>query len=646
MPLMGRTHALLLASTLLMTLSGCDNMNGPDGGGVDAATADGGDGGVTVCASHGDCDDGQYCNGEETCAPGDPGAGADGCLSGMAPCASESCNDLTDSCECDTNADVDEDGHDSMACGGDDCDDDDPNRYPGNEEVCDDAGHDEDCDMSTVGDRDEDTDGFIDVACCNGDMCGDDCDDDDINVNPGAVESCNGVDDSCSGEIDDGGGLCPGGLCVAGGCQFDAWDRAYGGPTWDSALGVAMDSGGNVYVAGYLREEADFGGGLETTDNEAAYVASYRPDGAFRWVWVGPDASPFQSGARDVAVTPDGSRAFVVGGTAGTDFGSGESDGAFIVVLDGSDGSYIDDARFGDADADLYGADADDSGLVVTGDFAGSVSWGGPSRTADGTAAIVVARYDHDLEYDWDAHFSASGSSSGREATARSIDLRPDGSVVFGGSYIDGGLTIGDALPMAGSTNDVGFIAELDSSGGAEWSHAIPARFGDARVAGVAALDSGGAILVGDAVGTIDPMTGDPSYSADDFNGIMLAVDASGEPDWFRGFGDVGGFDRATAVAEDGMGPVVVGSFSTDTSFGGSTRRPMGTNGFVARYGPTGSHRNDARYGSGGSLFVRDVATGPGGSTVIIGTFDGVADFGGGDTVSDSIDAFVLRLGS
>ena len=60
--------------------------------------------------------------------------------------------------------DADGDGVDSVACGGDDCDDNDPNRYPGNIEVCN-EGRDEDCDMTTGGNSDSDGDGFADWTC-------------------------------------------------------------------------------------------------------------------------------------------------------------------------------------------------------------------------------------------------------------------------------------------------------------------------------------------------------------------------------------------------------------------------------------------------------------------------------------------------
>ena len=60
------------------------------------------------------------------------------------------------------NPDCDGDGFQSEQFGGFDCDDADGNRFPGNSEVADDTGHDEDCDYTTYGFRDVDGDGFGD----------------------------------------------------------------------------------------------------------------------------------------------------------------------------------------------------------------------------------------------------------------------------------------------------------------------------------------------------------------------------------------------------------------------------------------------------------------------------------------------------
>jgi len=105
--------------------------------------------------------------------------------------------------------DEDGDGFASYADGGDDCDDTDPDRYPGNAEVCDALGHDEDCDYTTGGFVDADGDGFSADRCYNvspsGEIFGQgrDCDDAHTSVNPITTDACNGIDDNCDGAIDE-----------------------------------------------------------------------------------------------------------------------------------------------------------------------------------------------------------------------------------------------------------------------------------------------------------------------------------------------------------------------------------------------------------------------------------------------------------
>src|SRR5690349_19819559 len=110
---------------------------------------------------------------------------------------------------CDVNPDADADGHDAAACGGDDCDDTDNMRFPGNTEVCDTGSHDEDCDEVSFGTLDADGDEAIDARCCNitaeGELdCGTDCDDGRTGVHPGASEVCDLFDDDCDGGVDEG----------------------------------------------------------------------------------------------------------------------------------------------------------------------------------------------------------------------------------------------------------------------------------------------------------------------------------------------------------------------------------------------------------------------------------------------------------
>ncbi len=96
-----------------------------------------------------------------------------------------------------------------------DCDDSDPDVYPGAEEIC--NALDDDCDGEIdegAGDvvyADADGDGWgndevTTNACSTGDGWVDttgDCDDEDPDVHPEADETCNGVDDDCDDDIDE-----------------------------------------------------------------------------------------------------------------------------------------------------------------------------------------------------------------------------------------------------------------------------------------------------------------------------------------------------------------------------------------------------------------------------------------------------------
>lgn len=147
-----------------------------------------------ICNSDFQCNDGKYCTGQEVCRPGLYSNSLNfnktrwGCSPAKSPCpdSSYTCDERADKCihpDCTGGEDdKDGDGAISMRCGGSDCDDNDPNRYPGNPETCDARGYDEDCDPSTYGDTDFDKDGLVSNQCCNRDErgnlnCGPDCDD-------------------------------------------------------------------------------------------------------------------------------------------------------------------------------------------------------------------------------------------------------------------------------------------------------------------------------------------------------------------------------------------------------------------------------------------------------------------------------------
>ncbi|MFK7985833.1 MAG: MopE-related protein [Sandaracinaceae bacterium] len=526
----GSKRVATLHTVLILGLVfGCDGESTLDAGldsGPDAsASLDA----AATCARPSDCEDGVFCT-EHVCMPGTASADARGCVPVDGPClAGEACDEDAEMCvanDCSV-PDADGDGDPSIACGGGDCDDNDDTRYPGNGEVCDADGHDEDCVPASLAgdDGDEDGDGFTSALCCNGPSCGEDCDDDDPAIRPGARETCDGRDDDCDGAVDEetDGPICPGGVCRAGRCDLDTWARTFAAEVAD----VAMDGDGNVYAVGSFFEASDFGAGVVAADR-GLYVVSYAPDGRYRWDRTYPAERDirvprvvFDESADRIYVS-----AFVLDGT--TPGGTTPFSGALLFALDRT-GALL--WHQGYSAGVTFTQLAADNGPIAAGSFAGPINLGGSDRSSSASLDAFVVRFGAAGAHQWDY---VSDNELGSEIRLRGLAVLGDGSVAAAGGFTHTFFGETD-FGGGGRTSDASdsFVLLLDSAGSYRWDFESGGTGPDSALDVTASV--GQLYMTGSYSGEVT--FGAESVSSTDERSYLLQLNATGVPSRVASFG-------------------------------------------------------------------------------------------------------------
>jgi hypothetical protein len=147
------------------------------------------------------------------------------------------------------------------------------------------------------------------------------------------------------------------------------WTRQFGSSSFDDAFGVAVDTGGNVLVAGYTN------GALPVQTSAGGFDAFVRKyDSAGTLLWTRQFGSSMYDAATGVAVDPGGNVlvAGYIGGVLPGQTSAGSRD-AFVRKYD-SAGTLLWTRQFGSS--------ADDSGSGVAVDIGGNVLVAGSTKGA------------------------------------------------------------------------------------------------------------------------------------------------------------------------------------------------------------------------------------------------------------------------
>ena len=349
------------------------------------------------------------------------------------------------------------------------------------------------------------------------------------------------------------------------------WDRRYplvidptltfstflGGSGLDFLKGVAADSSGNVYVAGFTASgdlpvtassyQSAYKGGGYPGNPADCFIAKLNAAGT-ALTYVTYLGGTSLDGATAIAADSSGN-AYVTGYTDSTDFPI--TAGAYQTRFGGDTGVFNDET------GDAFAAKFDPTGKLVW-----STYLGGP----DNDLAMAIA-----LDSSGNIIIAGATESSGFPATAGAFQT------AFGGG--DQGQTLSDQGYVEVNLGD-GFVSKLDPTGSKLLASTFLGGKGD-DVVGAVTLDSQGNIWVGGATASNNfPTAGGPlqnnygGASSDEVQGVIQFGDGfisefSSDLTKLTYSTYLGGSndDAVTGIAVDGSGNVFVTGFTQSTNF-------------------------------------------------------------------------------
>lgn len=510
--------------------------------------------------------------------------------------------------------------------------------------VCDGEGRCVKTDGQTCAEHDSCLSGFcIDGVCCDA-RCDGECESCDLAATIGRCvphQARTDPGNECTGL-----GVCDGSSGCAYGDHL--WSHGYGDTDDDRAHDVAVDTDGSVVVVGQFEAGIDFGGAPLTSRGATdVFVVKLSAAGVRQWARTfGALGGSDDDAAYGVALDSQGN-VVVAGSFEGSiDFSSptptteqltsaGTSD-AFVVKLT-SGGDYIWSKRFGGNQVEVVHAvrvDSNDA-IVIAGEFESStLDVGGVLLTNAHTGStndLFVAKLDSLGTTSWAAAYGDMADQCILSTPCANLAIDSSDSVVFAGGVF-GTVDFGGGLLVDAGGSDA-VVVKLSPTGG----HLFSQRFGDAtdqHVSDVAIGPSGGVVITGAYEGTVNFGTGSLPFGTES-SAYLAQFDNQGTALSSRSFDGLRERVGSALGVDDRGNVVLIGSFggamggTIDVDAGSMWSTSDGSDLFVVKYAAQGAHLWSHQFGDSYDERGSALALDSSGNVVIVGYYQGNLSFGG-----------------
>jgi len=288
-------------------------------------------------------------------------------------------------------------------------------------------------------------------------------------------------------------------------CGTPQWLKAFGDNMDQDGYAVATDTAGNVVVVGQFVGTIDFGGGpLTGAGLDDIFLVKLSSTGTHIFSKAYGDA--FNQNMRGVAIGPSNAIYFTGYFEGTVDFGGGPvvangTSDAMLVKLS-SAGSYQWSKAISAAGSQVGNAVAVDSAgnVLITGNGASAIDFGGGSLPGGGANDVFLAKYDPAGAHLWS---KLAGDSSEQLGLGLTVDKQNN--VIISGRN-SGTLNLGGGPLVTAGLNDI-FLAKFNPTGAHLWSK----RAGDALEQygrGLATDAANNIFFTGRFQGTLDLGTG------------------------------------------------------------------------------------------------------------------------------------------